>query len=337
MPFKVITQNTKLDSSWQYIKNKTVLVLVIGETARSDRFGINGYNKQTTPYLSNREIIDFTETYSCGTSTAISLPCIFSHLDRKNYSYKVAKNTENLLDFFVKTNFSVQWRDNNTGCKGICDRTDLIDLTDVPGNSFCESGECFDEILLDNLKNQIVENTNNQIIVLHQKGSHGPAYYLRYPKVFEKFKPVCRSNQLQDCSQLELNDAYDNTILYTDYFLDKTINVLEKLPANYNSSLIYISDHGESLGENNLYLHGTPYFMAPDEQTHIPFFTWMSHSFTDEFSINTSCLQAKQNLTFSHDNFFHSVLGLMNVNTPIYNANLDVFNSCKQAKLIAKK
>ena len=334
MPFKVITQGTKLDSSWENIKNKTVLVLVIGETARSDRFGINGYNKQTTPYLSNREIIDFTETYSCGTSTAISLPCIFSHLDRKSYSYNIAKNTENLLDFFVKTNFSVQWRDNNTGCKGICNRTDKVDLTHVEGSSFCESGECFDEILLDNLKNQILENANNQIIVLHQKGSHGPAYYLRYPKAFEKFKPVCKSNQLQDCSQLELNDAYDNTILYTDYFLDKAINVLEKLPANYNSSLIYISDHGESLGENNLYLHGTPYFMAPDAQTHVPFFTWMSQSFTHAFAINTSCLKDKQNLTFSHDNFFHSVLGLMHVDTPVYDADLDVFSSCKQADLI---
>lgn len=329
MPLKIITKDAKLNPVWNKINNKTVLILVVGETARADHFTIDGYKKQTTPNLSKRELINFTQTYSCGTSTAISLPCIFSHLGREDYSHKIAKNTENILDFFIKTNFFVQWRDNNTGCKGICDRANQLDLTDIPDDALCETGECFDEILLKGLEQQIIENPNNQIIVLHQKGSHGPSYYLRYPKSFEQFTPVCRNNQLQKCSQSELYNTYDNTILYTDYFLNKSIELLEKLPADYNSSLIYVSDHGESLGENNLYLHGTPYFLAPDAQTHIPFFTWMSDSFIKEFSINVSCLKSKGNSSLSHDNIFHSLLGLMHIETSIYDEKLDIFDSCQ--------
>ena len=329
MPLKIITKDAKLNPVWNKINNKTVLILVVGETARADHFTIDGYKKQTTPNLSKRELINFTQTYSCGTSTAISLPCIFSHLGREDCSHKIAKNTENILDFFIKTNFFVQWRDNNTGCKGICDRANQLDLTDIPDDALCETGECFDEILLKGLEQQIIENPNNQIIVLHQKGSHGPSYYLRYPKSFEQFTPVCRNNQLQKCSQSELYNTYDNTILYTDYFLNKSIELLEKLPADYNSSLIYVSDHGESLGENNLYLHGTPYFLAPDAQTHIPFFTWMSDSFIKEFSINVSCLKSKGNSSLSHDNIFHSLLGLMHIETSIYDEKLDIFDSCQ--------
>lgn len=328
LPFKIITKEAKLGDRWKTIKNKTVLVLVVGETARADRFGINGYEKQTTPHLATREINDFSQTYACGTSTAVSLPCMFSYLERENYSQEMAKNTENLLDFFIKTNFSVQWRDNNTGCKGLCDRAQEVDLTEVKDNPLCSTGECFDEILLHNLKKQIVDNPKNQIIVLHQKGSHGPSYYLRYPQSFEKFKPICKGNQLQKCSALEVNNTYDNTILYTDYFLDKTIDLLQDLPSNYNTSLIYISDHGESLGENNLYLHGTPYFIAPDAQIHVPFLTWMSDSFSHQFNIDKSCLENKRNNTFSHDNLFHSVLGLMQITTPVYKPEFDVFKPC---------
>ncbi len=329
IPLKIITLDAKLSPAWEKINNKTVLILVIGETARADHFGLDGYEKNTTPNLSKRELVNFTQTYSCGTSTAISLPCIFSHLGREDYSHKIAKNTENILDFFTKTDFFVQWRDNNTGCKGICDRATLVDLTDVPGDPLCETGECFDEILLKDLQQQIIENPKNQIIVLHQKGSHGPSYYLRYPEEFEQFKPVCRNNQLQKCSRSELYNTYDNTILYTDYFLDKSIELLENLPSDYNSSLIYISDHGESLGENNLYLHGTPYFLAPDAQIHIPFFTWMSDSFVQEFAINMACLKSKESSSLSHDNVFHSLLGLMRIKTSIYDSKLDIFNSCR--------
>jgi len=332
-PFETLSEDVSLNNFWDRINNKTVLVLVLGETARADHMSLNGYQQQTTPNLAKRELINFENVQSCGTSTAAALPCIFSHQNRENFSKNKAKNSENLLDFLAKAGFSVQWRDNNTGCKGICNRVDFIDLTHENDSQLCQTEECFDEILLSQLTDQIKNNPNNQVIVLHQKGSHGPSYYLRYPSEFNQFQPTCTTNELQKCNKNELSNSYDNTILYTDYVLNKVIQLLDDLPKEYNSSMVYISDHGESLGENNIYLHGTPYFMAPDAQTHVPFFMWFSNPFLDDFAINQNCLQQKQQMALSHDNYFHSILGLMHVNTKHYDAEKDIFNSCQQILL----
>lgn len=310
-------------------KVKKVTVLIVGETARADRFSINGYGKETNPYLKQRNIVNFKQTNSCGTSTAVSLPCLFSYLSRKSYSHKVAKNSSNLLDFFTQVGIDVQWRDNNTGCKGICNRTDYLDFTQAEDETLCSEGECYDEILLKGLSKQINANANDQVIILHQKGSHGPAYYLRYPPKFEVFKPTCQSVELQKCSQIELDNSYDDTILYTDYFINQTMNLLEKLPDGTQASLLYISDHGESLGENNLYLHGTPYLMAPESQTHVPFFYWTPAKTKVTPYVNLACLRDKQNYPVSHDNLFHSMLGYMGISTTLYQEKLDLFSSCK--------
>lgn len=308
--------------------NKNVTILIVGETARADRFGINNYSKQTNPKLSQRDIINFNQTFSCGTSTATSLPCIFSHLNRNKYNHKIGKNSDNLLDFFNRVNIDVQWRDNNTGCKGICNRVDYIDLSQKQDKELCNTTECYDEILFQGLYSQIINNENDQVIVLHPKGSHGPAYFLRYPSEFEHFKPTCKNIQLQKCKQLELDNSYDNTIVYADYIIDKAIKLLEQLPKYTSTSLIYISDHGESLGENNLYLHGTPYMIAPEAQKHIPFLIWMSETEKQMGQIDYGCLKDKQNHPYSHDNIFHSMLGFMEIKTDHYDSSLDIFNSC---------
>jgi lipid A ethanolaminephosphotransferase len=327
---KIITTDAHVDKHWK--DKKTVLVLILGETARADHFSTNGYKPKTTPLMNARaasgSIINYPQASSCGTSTAVSLPCIFSNLVRKDYSKSEAKTTENLLDFLLKTDYEVEWRDNNTGCKGLCDRAKFLDLTDVKGNEFCQGDECYDEVLLDKLKQQIQNNPNNQVIVLHQKGSHGPAYYLRYPKQFKRFTPTCDSNELQSCSQQQVINAYDNTILYTDYFIDQSIKMLEQLPETTQTALIYMSDHGESLGENNIYLHGTPYFMAPTAQTHVPLIVWLSDQMQEYFSINYECLKNNSDKLVSHDNYFHSVLGLLHIQTPFYKKELDIFSEC---------
>ncbi len=330
MPLAKISQDVKLGQLWQKKKEKTVVILVLGETARADHFSLNGYDKITNPKLAQQNIINFEQTTSCGTSTAISLPCMFSHLDRDNFSKNTANNSENILDFIANSGFSVQWRDNNTGCKGICERVDFIDLTKEKNNPLCETGECFDKILLKDLTQQIIDNPNNQVIVMHQKGSHGPSYYLRYPKEFEQFTPVCASNKLQNCDPKDINNAYDNTILYTDHVVNQVIEELKQLPSDYNTALMYISDHGESLGENNIYLHGTPYFMAPDTQTHVPFLMWFSNRFSENFKINTDCLSQKTEEPFSHDNLFHSMLGLLDLETSYYQPEKDIFATCRR-------
>ncbi len=330
MPLATISQDVKRGQLWQKKMDKTVVILVLGETARADHFSLNGYDKLTNPKLAQQNIINFKQTTSCGTSTAISLPCMFSHLDKDNFSKNKANNSENVLDFIANSDFSVQWRDNNTGCKGICQRVDFIDLSTVKNNPLCTTGECFDEILLKDLNQQIIDNPRNQVIVMHQKGSHGPAYYLRYPKEFKHFKPVCATNKLQDCEPKDINNAYDNTILYTDHVVNQAIEELKQLPPEYNTALVYISDHGESLGENNIYLHGTPYFMAPDAQTHVPFLLWFSNQFTDNFNLDVGCLNEKTELPLSHDNLFHSLLGLLDLQTSYYQPEKDIFATCRR-------
>ena len=261
-----------------------IVILVVGEATRADHFSLNGYSKDTTPQLQKEDIINFSNFYSCGTSTALSVPCMFSIYNRNNYSYKKGLHTENVLDVLKHTNqVSILWRDNNSDSKGVALRVEFKYYKTTFYNTICIEGECRDEGMLIGLDAYInAQKDKDILIVLHQMGNHGPAYYKRYPKAFEKFTPVCQTNQLEECSQEEISNAYDNAILYTDDFLVKSIKLLKKYDTTHKTAMIYMSDHGESLGEKGIYLHGLPYFMAPDAQKHIPALMWLNDSFKKE-------------------------------------------------------
>ncbi|MGW8395023.1 phosphoethanolamine transferase [Pseudoduganella sp. HUAS MS19] len=306
----------------------TVTVIVVGETARAMNFSLNGYGRATNPYLvQERSLVNFSNVSSCGTATAVSVPCVFSDLTREGYSEDKARSKEGLLDVLQHAGMEVLWRDNNSGCKGVCDRVRVEDMSKpVAGNAFCNTEECYDERLLEGLPEMIRNAGKDLVVVLHQKGSHGPAYWKRYPAGFGKFGPVCQTNELEQCSRESITAAYDNSILYTDYFLDKTIKVLKE--SGVPASMLYFSDHGESLGEKNIYLHGAPYMFSPEEQRKVPMVLWMSDSFSQRFHVDRSCLAARSSQPFSHDNVFHSTLGMLDVNTAVYNPRLDLFHAC---------
>ncbi|MGD9390190.1 MAG: phosphoethanolamine--lipid A transferase, partial [Thioalkalispiraceae bacterium] len=253
---------------------KTILVLVVGETARADNFALNGYQRNTNPLLSKEDIINYPHVSSCGTSTHVSLPCMFSHFQQKDFSESKAAYYEMLPDVLRHAGVEVVWRDNNSGCKGVCKNIPMEDVSHYHLEGICNDRECYDEVLLDQLKEKIETAQNDMVIVLHQKGSHGPAYYLRTPEKLKAFLPECTTNELQKCSQQELVNAYDNTIYYTDYFLSRVVETLKQ--QQHDTAMVYISDHGESLGENHLYLHSMPYMFAPEQQTHVPLVTWYS-------------------------------------------------------------
>lgn len=318
--------------SWQSRGKKSIVVIVIGETARAENFSLNGYGRDTNPRLSQEDIIYFPNTHSCGTATAVSLPCMFSNLKRSHYSDGDAKQSENLMDVLQHTGLSVLWKDNNSGCKGICERvpTENTEILKVP--NLCKDGECYDEVMLLGLQDYFDKLTNDAVIVLHQKGSHGPAYYKRHPDSFGIFKPECTNDQVQDCPQTEIVNAYDNTIVYTDYFLAEVIKLLKANAGKLNTAMLYISDHGESLGENGIYLHGLPYSFAPEEQKHIPFIMWLSKGFADSFGIDKECLARRRTEPFSHDNLVPTVLGMFEINTTIYQASGDVISPCHRLK-----
>ena len=311
---------------------KNLMILVVGETARAENFSLNGYGRNTNPRLSQEKIINFSNVSSCGTATAVSLPCMFSNLGRDHYSDEKAKHQEGLLDVMAHSDVSILWRDNNSGCKGACDRIGSEDVSVLHVEPYCNKEECFDEILLHKLEEYVAGLKGDGLIVLHQKGSHGPAYYKRYPKAFNQFTPVCTTSELQNCSQQEIVNAYDNTILYTDHFLAEVIGFLKKQAEDYNGAMLYLSDHGESLGENNLYLHGVPYFMAPSQQIHVPMIAWLSPEFERAKGLDDRCLSQKKAGEYSHDNLFHTVLGLMGVSTTLYDPKLDIFSACESGR-----
>ena len=303
--------------------NRKLLIFVVGETARSDRFSLNGYDKDTNPLLKQENIISFSNFWSCGTLTDISVPCMFSIYNANEFAYVKVDRTENVLDIMQHAGINVLWLDNNSSSKGVADRVKFIDYQHDDINTVCDI-ECRDIGLLTNLQSHIDKTQGDMIIVLHQMGNHGPSYYKRYPKEFEKFTPVCKTNELKNCTINEISNAYDNGILYTDYFLSKTINLLKQNDNKFETAMFYVSDHGESLGENGLYLHGLPNLIAPDTQKHVSSILWFGKKFND---IGTKTIEMKKDNKFSHDNVFHTLLGFMEVNTSVYIKDMDILHN----------
>lgn len=324
-------QRIGLDASHQRHGNKRLLILVMGETTRAQNWGLNGYPRQTTPELAamGDQVVNFPQVSSCGTATAVSLPCLFSNMPRQHYQANLAKHQEGLLDVLQRSGVAVSWRDNDGGCKGVCDRIRHLDVRDWAPNLKCNSDGCLDESLLINLHDMITNMPDDAVLVLHTMGSHGPAYYQRYPEAFRRFTPTCDTNQIQQCTREQLRNTYDNTVLYTDHILAEIIKLLQN-ESGLASAMWYFSDHGESLGENGIYLHATPYAIAPEEQTRVPMLFWANHDFADISNLDMNCLRRHAHQQeFSHDNIFHSVLGLMNVKTSEYQTQLDLFASCR--------
>jgi lipid A ethanolaminephosphotransferase len=328
---QVLGEDARKGPSWSATGKATLTVLVLGETARAANFSLGGYGRKTNPQLEKEDIVYFSNVLSCGTSTASSLPCMFSDLGRAGFGAAQADHREGLLDVFAHAGFSVLWRDNNTGCKGICARVASEDVTRRQPSEFCRADECHDEILLQGLQERLDRANQDLVIVLHQLGSHGPAYHLRVPEAFKAFGPVCGHNQLEKCSREEIVNAYDNTILYTDHVLAQTIALLRRNAGRFDTAMLYVSDHGESLGESGgIYLHGLPYALAPMEQKHVPMLLWLSEGFRARFRIDQACLQAKRHQAFSHDNLFHSMLGLLDIRTKVYRAERDLAAGCRR-------
>ena len=305
-------------------RDKKLIIMVVGEAVRADHLALNGYNKETTPLLKQEKIINLSNVYSCGTSTAHSVPCMFSLFGQDDFDYDKGVNSENILDIFTHTkDIEVLWRDNNSNSKGIANRVQYEDYKTSQKNTICNGGECRDEGMLIGLDKYIAQRKEKDIfIVLHQMGNHGPAYYKRYPKEFEKFTPVCKTNQLEQCSNYEISNAYDNAILYTDYFLSKTINFLKKYNKSYKTTMIYMSDHGESLGENGLYLHGLPYLIAPNAQKHVASLIWFGDTTRKALQIQ----KTQETKLYTHDNLVHTLLSLFEIKTTLYNQDLDMVN-----------
>jgi lipid A ethanolaminephosphotransferase len=307
-----------------------LMFLVVGETARHQNFQLGGYERATNPELSRIEnLLYFRDVTSCGTSTAISLPCMFSHLSQEQFTVSKAQHNTNLLDALTKAGVDVEWRDNNSGSKGVSIRVATVSFDQRRNPALCDEESCRDEIMLEGLPGRLNKIKDDTVIAFHQIGSHGPAYYKRYPDNAEVFRPACKTNELSRCTSEEIRNAYDNTIVYTDRVLAQQITMLKTLSSRFDTVLIYVSDHGESLGEKGLYLHGAPYIIAPDEQKRVPFIVWMSQGYMARFGMNDQCLRDQTGKAFSHDNLYHTVIGAMGESNDLYRKRMDVLAACR--------
>jgi lipid A ethanolaminephosphotransferase len=224
-------------------------------------------------------------------------------------------------------------------CEGL--PQDSVLALNPPG--LCADGRCLDEGLLVGLDERLAAASASesaspptakpaaQFLVLHMLGNHGPSYFRRYPPAFARFKPMCEKDDLQLCSQQEIVNAYDNALLYTDHVVASLITQLQAAAARVDSAVIYVSDHGESLGENNLYLHGLPYAIAPDLQKRVPMVMWLSSGLPAAAGLDPACLQRRATQAAAHDHLFHSVLGLLDVKTALYEPAWDLAQGCRTA------
>jgi len=301
--------------------DRELVVMVVGETAREDRFSINGYERHTTPLLEREHLFSFTGVTACGTSTAVAVPCMFAMSGRKIHSREAAAHQQNALDVLKHAGVHILWRDNNSDSKGVAERVPTEDFRDPVVNPVCDV-ECRDEGMLANLQDFVDGFPEGDVlIVMHQMGSHGPAYYKRYPEAFRNFEPTCDTNELEECTREEINNAYDNSILYTDYFLSRVIEFLRSNDDRFETAMFYVGDHGESLGEYGLYLHGAPYVLAPDAQTRVPMIFWFGRNYDDA---DRQAMAAMRDRPFSHDNVFHTLLGFFEIDSEVYAGEMDL-------------
>lgn len=340
-PLLPVGEDAELGASYNHPPRPPLLLLVVGETARAQNFGLNGYERATTPALARWQaqegLVNFSQASSCGTNTLVSVPCLFSPLTRAQGGDRAPQH-ENLLDVLQRAGLAVLWIDNQAGCKGVCNRVPHTSPADHPVPGLCEGGECLDPAMLQGLDERIAaldpaRRARGVVLVMHQMGSHGPAYFKRTPADRKPFQPECRSNTLSECPREHLVNAYDNTIAYTDHFLDLALQWLQarSLEGVNDTGLIYVSDHGESLGESGLYLHGVPYTLAPDQQTRVPMVVWLSPGLQARGGLALDCVRARADRPISHDHFFHTVLGLMDVQTRAHDPALDALQACRPA------
>lgn len=317
----------------------TLMVMVVGETDRAANHQYNGYNRATDQFTHEVGMTSLGAVSSCGTATAVSVPCMFSFLTRGNYDKQQAYHQDNSLDVIQRAGVQVTWVDNDSGCKGVCDRVTHYKINPRQDSPLCDGETCFDEVMLKEMDQLIAANQGqNQLLVFHLIGSHGPTYYQRYPAEHRFFTPDCERSDIQNCSEEALKNTYDNSVRYTNFVVAQMVKRLQAVQDKFQTGLLYMSDHGESLGESGIFLHGLPYKLAPNEQKEVPALVWFSEDFTHNHSITSSCLQQSgSERMISQDYLSHSLLGFMDVSTHMYDPDLDIVAPCRNASAIAKE
>ena len=299
---------------------KAVVVLVIGESARKANFQLYGYQRDTNPLLSKQEGLKVYQANSCATYTTAGTKAILEPEDTGDL-YELLPN------YAFRTGVDVSWRTSNWGEPPI--HIDEYLTNEELGTKYPDENIYNDAILLKGLRERIESSQKNKVlIVLHTSTSHGPNYASKYPKEFEVYQPVAKNVEEGENNVEMLVNAYDNTIRYTDFLLDSLINTLRSM-TDWKSAMIFISDHGESLGENKVFMHGLPMQLAPKVQYEIPFMVWTSEGFRNykRTSDKEEAPEGELPAVLEQHYIFHSVLNLLSIQSPAYNKAYDIFET----------
>lgn len=285
---------------------KRAVVLVIGESARKANCSLYGYGRETNPLLSQLEDLHVFNAVSNATYTTAGVKSILEH-KASDELFEILPN------YLYRHGVRVQWRTTNWGEPPVhvpeyLKREDLAAM-------YPDVDDRYDGVLLAGLRETIESSSEDKVlIILHTNTGHGPAYCNRYPSEFELYSPVCDNVEQAAKAPQELINAYDNTMVYTDFLLNSIIDTLKGI-TDRSCAMLYISDHGESLGENNLYMHGVPIKVAPKEQYEIPCFLWLTPGYRE----------VKQPELIDQHWVYSSVLDLLDIDSPVLDPEKDLF------------
>lgn len=323
---KVVDASPEKNAHWNEYKRPLALVFIVGETSRAKSFSLQD---EASPNLKDKNLVYFSNFSSCGTNTVISVPCMFLPQTKTEYTRNLQYQYENILDIAVRGGIHTTWFDNLNGCKGLCEKVKEERPRPEDYAAFYHDEQFYDEVLVENLAASIAQTEGDQFRVLHQMGSHGPGYYLRIPERFIQHQPACLTEDFSQCSQEAIQNTYLDTVRYTEFVISKAIEELKKLEATHDTALVYVSDHGESTGEMGLYLHGIPWMLAPEEQTHVPALLWFSDSYIQSRKLDMDCLASERDHLYSHDNISHTVLSMLDIDSTVYRSSLDILSPCR--------
>lgn len=285
--------------------SKDVCILIIGESARRDHFSLYGYEKPTNPLLAEDDVTALIAN-SAATYTTAGVKAILDH-------QPTGKLYEILPNYMYRTGVDVIWRTSNWGEPPV--HIEKYHTVRDLKKMYPDADDRYDGILLTGLKEEIMSSEKDKILViLHTNTSHGPTYNKKYPTEFERFTPVCTTVEMSKANPQELMNAYDNSVLYTDYLIHSAIEILKEIP-DRRTCMLYVSDHGESLGEGNLYMHGVPMSIAPKEQVEIPFIVWTSED----------TAEVKELDEVGQYHVFHSVMDFLGVESPVFDEDKNIF------------
>ena len=274
--------------------------------------------RDASPDAAQKRIVDPKPEFSVRLSRPAVLLVVIGETTRSanwglaGYARSRIIGEEALPSLLARAGAHVVWVDNQSGCKGTCAGTEV--RSPDPKSAACASGRCFDGVLLDELDADLANLPADRPTVLfyHMYGEHGPRYHADSPAHAKVWTPECTDADLGACTKESIINAYDNAVRYTDGVLAGLVKRL-KARTDIDAGFVYVSDHGESLGEGGLYLHGAPYFMAPSEQIRVPMVMWLSKDWSRTFGFDAANLAREPAGGVTHEHLYSTVLGMLGV------------------------